>query len=225
VGHAPNLESIAALPSTFLCIARTFRTPSHVIIDPDVSMKSCLTKIFAAAAIALVTAGVSYGFGSLVIRPQALAKNVFVVEVPQATAAAVTATSVAAAPAVASAPALPIGELLTKADADSGQKYAKVCSTCHSFNKGEAAKMGPNLYGIVGSKHAHMAGFAYSDAMKALADKPWTFDALNHFLTDPKGTVPGTKMPFTGIKSDSDCANVIAWLRTLSDKPEPFPAK
>jgi cytochrome c len=59
--------------------------------------------------------------------------------------------------------------------------------------------------------------------MKAMHDKIWTVDELNEFLYNPRGHIPGTKMTFAGIKNDSDRANVIAWLRTLSDNPEPLP--
>jgi len=109
-----------------------------------------------------------------------------------------------------------------KADVDAGQKYARVCGTCHSFGKGEAAKIGPNLYGIIGSKHAHMAGFDYSDAMKSMVGN-WDYDELNEFLYNPRAHVPGTKMTFAGIKDDQARANVIAWLRTLSDTLVPLP--
>ncbi|MGE4221578.1 MAG: cytochrome c family protein, partial [Alphaproteobacteria bacterium] len=62
-------------------------------------------------------------------------------------------------------------------------------------------------------------------AMHAYAQQAgnWTFEHLNTFLTDPKGTVPGTKMAFAGLKNDAERANVIAYLRTLSDSPAPLP--
>ena len=47
----------------------------------------------------------------------------------------------------------------------------------------------------------------------------WTYDDLNKFLTNPKAFVPGTAMGFAGIQKDSERADVIAYLRTLSDKP------
>ena len=186
---------------------------------------SLLAKVLGAAAIAVGAAGGAYAFGSVVVSPSALSKNVFVVDMttlapPVAPVASSSMSTMSAAEAVP-----PIAGALAKADVAAGQKYVKVCLTCHSFGKGEAAKMGPNLYGIVGAKHAHMAGYAYSDAMKAMASDVWTFEELNHFLFKPSAHLPGTKMPFAGIKSDSDRANVIAWLRTVSDSPEPLPTK
>ena len=52
-----------------------------------------------------------------------------------------------AAPAKAAAPAeaVPLPTLLAKADPEKGQALTKVCATCHSFDKGGAAKAGPNL--------------------------------------------------------------------------------
>jgi cytochrome c len=179
-------------------------------------------KLLGAVVVAVGAAGAAYGFGSVAVHPQTLARNVFVVDMSTLTAPPPSASSGAGlgagtAPVAAVLP--PIADLLMKADVAAGQRYAKTCSTCHSFGKGEAAKMGPNLYGIIGAKHAHMAGFAYSDAMKSLADKDWTPEELNRFLFKPSAHIPGTKMPFAGIKNDSDRANVIAWLRTLSDSP------
>ncbi len=135
--------------------------------------------------------------------------------------------SVSAAPAAAPAVAGPaeIEPLLAAANPEAGAKFAKVCSACHSFNKGEPARVGPNLYNVVGAPHGHMQGYGYSDAMKAGSGKTWSFASLNRFLFNPRGEVPGTKMTFAGIKNDADRANVIAWLRTLSDHPEPLPGK
>jgi len=171
-------------------------------------------KIFAAILVAMLIAMVAGYIAREAVNPQKLEKNSYVVE-------GVGVTPVANTPAAPQGPA-PIKPLLVKADVDAGQKYARVCGTCHSFGKGEAAKIGPNLYGIIGSKHAHMAGFDYSDAMKSMVGN-WDYDELNEFLYNPRAHVPGTKMTFAGIKDDQARANVIAWLRTLSDTLVPLP--
>ena len=103
---------------------------------------------------------------------------------------------------------------IAAADVVKGEKLAKVCASCHSFDNGGPNKVGPNLFGIVGNKHAHSATFAYSDAMKAESGKKWDYDALNKFLWSPKKGVPGTKMSFAGIKKPEDRAAVIKWLET-----------
>ncbi len=171
-------------------------------------------KVVAAILVALLVAMLGGFLAEELIKPEDLAKNAYVVEGVGAAVAAETS----AAPA---GPA-PIAPLMAAASAEAGQKTGRVCGTCHSFGKGEAAKIGPNLYGIIGSKHAHMAGFDYSEAMKAMAGD-WTFEELNEFIFNPRAHVPGTKMTFAGIKNDQDRANVIAWLRTLADSPVALP--
>jgi cytochrome c len=133
----------------------------------------------------------------------------------------------AAAPAAPAAPAAiePVSPLLAKADSAAGQETAKKCMSCHDFTKGGPNKIGPNLWGIVGSHPAEVPNYAFSDAMKARAAKTWTYEELNDFLAGPKKVVPGTKMTFPGLPKVQDRANVIAWLRTLSDQPVALPSE
>ncbi len=114
----------------------------------------------------------------------------------------------AAAPATAE----PIEALLASADMAQGAKLSKMCAACHTFEKGGANRVGPNLNGIVGAKHAHMADFSYSDAMKAKGGT-WTVEELNQFLWNPKKTIPGTKMAFAGLKKPEDRAAMVKWLQ------------
>ena len=51
----------------------------------------------------------------------------------------------------------------------------------------------------------------------------WTIDDLNQFLTNPKAFVPGTADDFAGLPRESQRADVIAYLNTLSDNPKPLP--
>jgi cytochrome c len=67
-----------------------------------------------------------------------------------------------------------------------------------------------------------VAGFSYSDAMKGKGGD-WSFEDLNTFITDPKAFVPGTKMAFGGEKDPHKRADILAYLRTLSDNPAPLP--
>jgi len=103
-----------------------------------------------------------------------------------------------------------LATMMKTADIDRGAKIFKKCATCHSIGKGEAAKVGPNLYGVVGRKKASTA-FSYSDAMKAKGGV-WDSESINTFVTKPKDFVPGTKMAFPGLKKPQDRADVILFL-------------
>lgn len=118
----------------------------------------------------------------------------------------------------------PIAPLLASANVQKGEQFVnQVCAACHSFNKGGKPIVGPNLYGIVGAPHDHEAGFDYSSALQKYKGQPWTYEALNKWLDDPQTYAPGTRMTFTGIKSNQTRADVIDYLHTLSNNPEPLP--
>jgi len=136
-------------------------------------------------------------------------------------ATAPTAGAAAAAPEQVP----PIAPLLAKADVKTGEQFAhRVCIACHTFDKGAKPGIGPNLYGVVGGPHDHEEGFNYSPALEKFKGQPWTFDALNEWLLKPGADVPGTRMTFAGIPNAQQRADVIAYLRSLSDSPVPLPA-
>lgn len=172
-----------------------------------------LNKVAGAALGALLFAVGSGFVAELIYHPKPAGGAGYALPEPQAKAAG-------AAPEAKAEP-LPIR--LASASADKGQSAAKKCASCHSFDKGGPNKVGPHLWGVVERQKAHESGFEYSAALKEKGGT-WTYDDLDHFLTNPKGYVAGTKMAFAGITSPAERADVIAYLRTLADTPAPLPA-
>ncbi|MGE4129718.1 MAG: cytochrome c family protein [Hyphomicrobiaceae bacterium] len=121
-------------------------------------------------------------------------------------------TAAAAAPAAFDA--AKVVAAAASASADAGVGVFKKCASCHTTESGGANKTGPNLHGIVGRGVASVAGFGYSDAMKAKGGA-WTPEALAAFLHDPKGVVKGTKMSFGGVADEGDLAGLLAYLTSL----------
>ena len=115
---------------------------------------------------------------------------------------------------------IPIQILLASASVDKGAKVFKKCSNCHVPNEGGANKIGPALWNIV-NKDIGGADFAYSNAMASYGGK-WSYNELNGFLKNPKKYMEGTKMSFAGLKKETDRANVILYLRSLSNNPAPI---
>ena len=174
---------------------------------------------FNKAAAAVLTAGITFMIAGVV--GDALISPPRQYQAAIATGAPPPAQA-AAAPA---APTIePIAPLLAAANADNGRQVAqRACASCHSFTQGGNNGVGPNLGGIVGANHARVAGFNYSPANRALADKPWGYEELNAFLLRPATAMPGTRMAFAGLANAQQRADLIAFLRTLDANPKPLP--
>ena len=173
-----------------------------------------MNKIAGAILVAMIVAMVSGIIASKLVEPTPLKKNAY---------------EIAAAPEPkpsqqAPAGPQPIEPLLASANIDAGKSHTSVCQTCHTFDKGGANKIGPNLYAIIGSPIAEdRGGFAFSDALKSKGKgQKWTVDNLDAWLTNPQHFASGTKMTFAGFPKAKDRANVIAYLNSLSDHPQPL---
>jgi nitrite reductase (NO-forming) len=107
----------------------------------------------------------------------------------------------------------------TTGDASAGRLVFRKCQACHSIEPGKNM-LGPSLAGIIGRKAGTEAGYNYSPAMKS-ADIVWSLQTLDQYLSDPAKVVPGNKMPFPGLKTDHDRADVIAYLAAGAGSAQP----
>jgi cytochrome c len=179
-----------------------------------------INKIAASVLLALIVAWTSGLLANKLIEPKALSKSAVAI-------ANVGAQPEAAAPAGGSQAAgpEPISPLLASADPKAGQDDVKKCAACHTFDKGGPNRVGPNLWGVIGSKVAEdRGGYAFSDALKKKGGT-WTVDALNEWLFKPQAFAKGTKMTFVGLPKPKDRADTIAYLNQQSDSPQQLAGK
>jgi len=102
-------------------------------------------------------------------------------------------------------------------DPAAGAKLFVQCRVCHTVAPADRNGLGPNLFGVVGSKAAARKGFVYSPALTK-SGLVWTPAKLDAFLKKPSALVPGTRMAFAGVSADQNRQDLIAYLATLKGK-------
>ena len=116
-----------------------------------------------------------------------------------------------------------INAKLADADPEKGKIFFNEnCAYCHYVEPNQGRNQGPSLWSVVGREKASMEEFPYS---KVLRDRGgvWTYEDLNTYLYGPTLTMPGGLMEVPSIPDENTRADLIAYLRTLSDKPTPLP--
>ncbi len=124
-------------------------------------------------------------------------------------------SKMAQAPAAKPAAAAKVASTAVEGDVAHGRQVFKKCQACHSMQPGKNL-LGPSLAGIVGTKAGEVANYSFSNAMKQ-SGITWTPEKLDAYLQDPQKVVPGNKMPFPGLKTDSDRTDVIAFLAASAE--------
>jgi len=101
-------------------------------------------------------------------------------------------------------------------DISKGKRIAKKkCAVCHTLEEGGKNRLGPNLFGVFGSRAASVKGYKYSKAMASSAII-WNEAAFTEFLIKPKKFIKGTKMSFAGLRNATQRADLVAYFRSLT---------
>ena len=111
---------------------------------------------------------------------------------------------------------LPFTEMVALADTAKGKKVFAKCKACHKLEDGVNGT-GPHLYNIVGRAQASVQGYAYSSVFTNMTGI-WTEDELSAFLLKPSKYSPGTKMSYSGLAEAKDRANLVAYLKDLTEE-------
>jgi len=101
---------------------------------------------------------------------------------------------------------------------EAGTPPIQACLACHRVGP-EGPDLGPSLVGVMGRKAGSLPDYRYSGAMRR-SDLVWDAATLSRFLIDPQATVPGNRMPFSGV-SAQDAQAIVKYLESLSAKSSP----
>jgi cytochrome c len=115
---------------------------------------------------------------------------------------------------------LAAGGLAAAGDPERGARAFRACVACHVVEPGQHLT-GPSLAGIFGRKAGSVEGFArYSEALRSSA-VVWDERALDAWLRDPARFIPGNAMTFPGMAEAHARADLIAYLRAVSEGKAP----
>jgi cytochrome c len=107
-----------------------------------------------------------------------------------------------------------VGAARADGDAARGEAKFQDCAACHKLEAG-ANNVGPSLHGIFVRKAGEIGDFRYSPAMKK-SGIVWTPETLEKFITEPQAMVPANRMPYAGMASAIDRADLIAYLQNAT---------
>ena len=91
--------------------------------------------------------------------------------------------------------------------------FQSECAICHS-PKPDVNKIGPSLFEVVGRKTQLGAEIQILGGQQELQHHLDAGDP-GQLLSSPDGVVPGTKMPYDGLKDPTKRADLIGYLETL----------
>jgi len=96
-------------------------------------------------------------------------------------------------------------------DVAAGETSFHKCLPCHSIGEGAKNKVGPELNGLDGRHSGSAPGYSYSDANKN-SGITWNKEQFLEYIKAPQAKIPGTKMPFAGIKNEKEANDLWAYI-------------
>jgi cytochrome c len=105
---------------------------------------------------------------------------------------------------------VPVGVARADGDPVRGEARFQECAACHKLAAG-TNEVGPSLHGLFTRKAGELADFRFSPAMKR-SGIAWTPETFDKYIADPQAAVPGNRMPYAGMASAGDRADLIAYL-------------
>jgi cytochrome c len=97
---------------------------------------------------------------------------------------------------------------------DSGKElFKRACATCHSVEKGQEHRQGPNLWAVLGRPAGQSLGFAYSVAFKD-TKIVWDVESIDKWLADPQEVLPGNVMTYAQ-RNPERREMIIEYLKTM----------
>jgi len=104
-----------------------------------------------------------------------------------------------------------VGAARADGDAARGEARFQECAACHKLEAG-ANEVGPSLHDVFMRKAGELADFRYSPAMKR-SGIIWTAETLDKYIADPQALIPANRMPYAGMATAGDRADLIAYLQ------------
>jgi cytochrome c len=100
-------------------------------------------------------------------------------------------------------------------DIAAGEKVFKQCAICHAVGSGAQNKIGPELNGLDGRHSGSAKNYTYSDANEK-SGIVWNESTFKQYIANPKAMIPGTKMPFAGLKDPQQINDLWAYLKQFN---------
>ncbi len=95
-----------------------------------------------------------------------------------------------------------------------GGRIYGMCAGCHALEAGDR-RLGPSLGDVFGRRAGTVPGYRYSGALRD-SGVLWNATTLDAWLANPRKFLPGTRMPFSGIRSARDRSDLIAFLERIA---------